>query len=211
MHCINNISENRSSFMTTRDDPVKPLIIECHAPVELRGFETACIMVNGERVKFKTVAFRSENLMLVEKERDRTKELLRRLSDPRPRPTVLWRKEPKIEKDGAYWYCRCRLAVYPDPGDGFWRYLHVKKEGDSVMILDNQSAPHREIKPRHGVSDGKARHPDEFLSYLETIHFGRVSDRVYLRHLQDYADWRGVDQVKLEPCSRTHLLDQLKE
>jgi len=65
--------------------------------------------------------------------------------------------------------------------------------------------------PAHAVQPQRARHPDNIMAYLSAVHKGEVSDKVYLHHLQMYADWRGVDQTKKEPCSRPHLFDALKD
>jgi hypothetical protein len=58
-------------------------------------------------------------------------------------------------------------------------------------------------------AEGKAAHPDAYGIGFDNGHkFG--SDEQYLRQLQAYSDWHGVEQTKQEMCSRPHLLSELK-
>jgi hypothetical protein len=58
-------------------------------------------------------------------------------------------------------------------------------------------------------AEGKASHPDAHgIGYDNGDKFG--GDARYLRQLQAYADWHGVEQTKQEQCSRPWLLKDLK-
>ena len=57
---------------------------------------------------------------------------------------------------------------------------------------------------------GQAAHPDAYgIGYSNGHKFG--SDEHYLKQLQAYANWHGIEPTKMEMCSRPHLLDLLKE
>ena len=57
-------------------------------------------------------------------------------------------------------------------------------------------------------AEGMASHPDAHgIGYDNGDKFG--SDERYLKQLQAYADWHGVDETKREQCSRPWLLDRL--
>lgn len=58
-------------------------------------------------------------------------------------------------------------------------------------------------------AEGMAAHPDAYgIGFSNGDKFG--GDARYLRQLQAYADWRGVEETRQEQCSRPWLLDQLK-
>lgn len=58
-------------------------------------------------------------------------------------------------------------------------------------------------------AEGRAAHPDGYgIGWDNGDRFG--SDEQYLKQLQAYADWHGVEATKQEQCSRTWLLDKLK-
>jgi len=57
-------------------------------------------------------------------------------------------------------------------------------------------------------AEGKAAHPDAFgIGYCNGYKFG--SDKIYLKQLKAYAEWRGIDETKQEMCSRPWLLEKL--
>jgi hypothetical protein len=58
-------------------------------------------------------------------------------------------------------------------------------------------------------AEGMAAHPDAYgIGYANGDKFG--GDERYLRQLQAYADWHGVEETKQELCSRPHVLEKLK-
>lgn len=58
-------------------------------------------------------------------------------------------------------------------------------------------------------AEGMAAHPDAYgIGYDNGHKFG--DDERYLRQLQAYADWHGVEETKQEQCSRPWLLERLK-
>ena len=71
------------------------------------------------------------------------------------------------------------------------------------------------MKPEFGLArikaEGMAMHPDEDHICMcdECVDGGYRNDDWYLRQLQSYADWRGVEETKAEWCSRPHLLEKL--
>jgi hypothetical protein len=59
-------------------------------------------------------------------------------------------------------------------------------------------------------AEGQAAHPDAYgIGYDNGGKFG--SDEHFLKQLQAYADWHGVEETKKEMCSRPWLLDKLVE
>lgn len=58
-------------------------------------------------------------------------------------------------------------------------------------------------------AEGMASHPDAHgIGYGNGAKFG--GDERYLRQLQAYADWHGVEETRKEQCSRPWLLERLK-
>jgi hypothetical protein len=58
-------------------------------------------------------------------------------------------------------------------------------------------------------AEGMAAHPDAYgIGYSNGDKFG--SDEHFLRQLQAYADWHGVEATKQELCSRPWLLEKLR-
>lgn len=59
-------------------------------------------------------------------------------------------------------------------------------------------------------AEGMASHPDAHgIGYDNGDKFG--ADERYLRQLQAYADWCGLEETKATLCSRPWLLDKLTE
>ena len=60
------------------------------------------------------------------------------------------------------------------------------------------------LKFSYPQAEGQASHPDFFDNVDE------LSDERYLRQLQAFADWIGVEETKTYYCSRPSLLRDLK-
>lgn len=50
--------------------------------------------------------------------------------------------------------------------------------------------------------EGAPCHPDTFLMVM--------TDEMYLKQLQFYADYHGIEEARKTMCSRPHLLEKLK-
>jgi len=59
------------------------------------------------------------------------------------------------------------------------------------------------IQTCHPKAEGMAVHPDDTEAHM--------SDAFYLKQLQQYANWRGLQETKIESCSRPEVLDLLAQ